>query len=220
MTSLPPADLDVVDDGDANTDVTDTQSNENPRANTIDPSSSTSAQGIKLEPVFTTETAHVPANTSIDQAEAESPIPTEPVISGPNLNRTVAVRRKAAKRTNPLYITPPPPQTIPTPPLPPPQAHNIPVTQKPRVEEPLPTTTDEAAKNIAAPDISEGLPSPATPPPSTETVNAPTRRRSSRRVILTSSTDTPILPPCTANVETLTRRKSRRQTQFPPIETS
>jgi hypothetical protein len=186
VTSLPPADLDVVDDGDASTDsVTETQSNNHPRA--IDPSTSTSAQGIKLEPVIKTETAPVPANTSIDQAEA--PIPTDPVINGPNLNRTVTVRRKVAKRSDPLYIAPSP-QAIPTPLPPSPQAENIPVTQEPRVEEPLPITTDEAARETASPDISEGFPSPPTPPPSTATVNVSTRRR------------------------------SRRQTQLPPIETS
>jgi hypothetical protein len=72
---------------------------------------STSAQGIKLEPVIKTETVPAsetaPANLSTDQAEA--PIPTEAVSSGPNLNRTVTVRRKVAKRTDPMYIAPPPP---------------------------------------------------------------------------------------------------------------
>jgi hypothetical protein len=61
----------------------------------------TSTQEIKLEPVIKTETAPAPAITSSDQAEAS--IPTEPVINGSNLNRTVTVRRKVAKRTNLVY---------------------------------------------------------------------------------------------------------------------
>jgi hypothetical protein len=247
---------------------------------------STSTQEIKLEPVVKTETAPEAANTSTDQAEA--PIPMEPVINGPNLNRTVTVRRKVAKRTNPLYIAPPP-QSIAVPLSPSPQAEEIPVTQEPRVEEPLPTTsTDEAGRNIASPDISVGLPTPATHP-STDAVNTWTRRRSrrqielpptetseaqlddddgrgdlsgpvpppfatvitstlrrsSRRVIPTSSAGTPILPPCAATVNTsrrviptsstgtpappptatvdaptLPQCRSRHQTQLAPIETS
>jgi hypothetical protein len=172
---------------------------------------STSAQEIKREPVvFKTETAPVPANTStnareskrepvllktetapapapvnpsIDQAAA--PVPTEPVITnGPHLNRTVTVHRKAAKRTALVYLAPPPPQNIAVPLSPPSQADNIAVTQDPRVEEPLPTTTDEAASEIAAPDVSEGLPSPDTPPCSTAAMNASTRRRSRRHIQL------------------------------------
>jgi predicted chitinase len=97
------------------------------------------------------------------------------------------MRRKVAKRTNPLYIPPPPPQNITTPLSPSPQAEEIPATQEPRVEEPLPTAADEAAIKIAAP---------------------------------TSITGTPILPPNTTTVNALTRRKSRRQTMLPSIETS
>jgi hypothetical protein len=86
---------------------------------------STSTQGIKLEPGIKTET--VPANTSTDQAP-ETSIPSEVVSQGPNLNRKVTVRRKVAKRTDPLYIVPPPPQNIaaPLPPSPTPQVEEIP----------------------------------------------------------------------------------------------
>jgi hypothetical protein len=140
--SLPPADLDVVDDDNAKNDnFTDTRSNNHPRA--TNPSTSTSTQGIKLEPVFKTETSHAPAptntaasareikrepifktetapvNPSIDQAEAPI-IHTEPVITnGPHLNRTVTVRRKVAKRTDFLYVAPPPQNiALPLPPSP------------------------------------------------------------------------------------------------------
>jgi hypothetical protein len=221
----------------------------------------TSTHAIKIEPVVKTETAPVvktetapaPANTSTNQAEA--PIPTEPVINGPNLNRTVTVRRKATKRTDPLYIAPRPPQNIAVPLSPSPQVEEIPARKKPRVEETLPTTsTDEAGRKTTSPDISVSLSTPTTPP-STDAVNAWTRRRSrrqielppierseaqlddddyvdddgdlsgpvslpfatvntstcrrrSRRVIPTSSTSTPIFPPCAAAVKTLTRRRS------------
>jgi hypothetical protein len=149
---------------------------------------STSTQGIKLEPGIKTET--VPANTSTDQAP-ETSIPSEVVSQGPNLNRKVTVRRKVAKRTDPLYIVPPPPQNIaaPLPPSPTPQVEEIPARLKPRVEEPLPTTKDESARRTAAPDLSEGLPSP----------------------------DTPL---SAATVDVSTHLRSRRQTQLPPIETS
>jgi hypothetical protein len=100
-TSLP-ADADADDDANASTDSvkdtqSNTQSNTHPRA---------TDHSIKLEPVVKTETTPAPANTSTDQADA--PIMTEPVIKGPNLKRTVTVRRKAAKRTDPLYLAPPP----------------------------------------------------------------------------------------------------------------
>jgi hypothetical protein len=94
------------------------------------------------------------------------------------------VRRKAAKRTDPLYIAPSPPPNIAVALSPSPQAEEIPARKKPRVEELLPTTTDEAAGGIAAPDISEGLPSPDTPP-STATVDVSTRRQTRRQTQLT-----------------------------------
>jgi hypothetical protein len=243
VSSLPPTDIDVVNDDNANNSVTDTQSNNHLRA--TDPSTSTSTQGIKLEPVVKTETtstqeiklepdvktetAPAPGNPSTDHAEA--PLPTEPVINGPHLNRTVTVCRKAAKRTDPLFLAPSPQKiTVPLPP----QAENITVTQEPRVEEPLSTTTDEAASNVAAPDISECSPSPATLPPCTATVNVSTRCRSrhqiQRQLIERSETkpnDTDDgdddddyidvdgdlsgpAPPPTATVNALTRRRSTK----------
>jgi hypothetical protein len=128
-----------------------------------------------------------------DQAEAS--IPVEYVNNSPNLNRTVTVRRKAAKRSESWYVTPPP-QTIAAP-------LSIPARKKSRREEPLPTTTDEAATKTASTDISVGLPPPATPP-------STTLRRSSRRVVATSSTGMPVDPPAATNL-----RRSRRQTQLP-----
>jgi hypothetical protein len=231
VTSLPLTDIDVDDDANESADsLSDTRSNNHPRV--TEPS--TSAQGIKVEPVFNTDTAPAPvnpststhaikleavvktetapanpststhaiklepvvktetapaANTSTDRAEAS--LTTEPMINSLNLNRAVTVHRKAAKRTDPLFIAPPPPpQNIAVPFSPSPQAEEFPARKKPRIEEPLPpTSTDEAGRKIAAPDISVGLPTPATPP----------------------STDA---------MDTWTRRRSRRQIELPPIETS
>jgi hypothetical protein len=222
VTSLPPAAVDAEDDAKVNTDAVNSQSNYHPRAS--DPSTST--QEIKLEPVVKIETspAPVPANPSNDQAEA--PRTTEPVRNGPNLNRTVTVRRKAAKRTD----LEPSPQSIVVPLSlsPSPQAEEIPARKKPRVEEPLPTTTDEAARKTA---------SPATPP-STDAVQTWTRRRSRRQIELSSmetsasqplpitpdeaarKTASPATPPSTNAVHTWTRRRNRRQTELSSMGTS
>jgi hypothetical protein len=89
------------------------------------------------------KTAPAPANPSTEQAQA--PIPPEPVINSPHLNRTLTLRRKAANRTDPLYLAPPP-QNIAAPLSLSLQAEEISATKKPRVEESLPTTTDEAAR--------------------------------------------------------------------------
>jgi hypothetical protein len=84
--------------------------------------------------------------------QAETSIPTETVmmaINGPNLNRTFTVRRKAAKRSEPWY-----PQNLAAP-------LSIPARKKPRLEEPLATTTDEYARKTASSDTSVGLPAAA-----------------------------------------------------------
>jgi hypothetical protein len=169
--------------------------------------------------------------------QRDATIPRETVTSGPNLNRTDTVRRKAAKRTD----LEPPQQSIAVPLSlsPSPQAEEISARKKPRVE-PLPTATDEAAREIALPDISEALPFPDTPP---HTVNVSTRRRSRRQIQIqlelietseaqpdaTDDNDAdyvddgdlsgPATPPLTT-VNALTRRRSRRQIQLSSMETS
>jgi hypothetical protein len=129
--------------------------------------------------------------------QAESSIPTVTVREDPNLNRTFTVRRKAAKRSESRYVAPPP-QNIAAP-------LSISARKKPRLNEPPPAPTDEAARKTASPDISGGLPPPDTPP-------STTLRRSSRRVIATSSTGMDVPPP---TATTLRRSRSRRQTQLP-----
>jgi hypothetical protein len=77
-------------------------------------------------------------------------------INGPNLNRKFTVCRKAAKRTEPWCLGPPP-QNIAAP-------LSIPARKKPRLEKPPPTTTDDAARKTASPaslpEMSVGLPPP------------------------------------------------------------
>jgi hypothetical protein len=176
---------------------------------------STSGQGIKLEPVIKTETS--PTNPSTDQAEAS--------INVPNLNRTVTVCRRAAKRTDPLYLAPPPPPQniaapLPLPPSPTPQAEEI----KPRVEEPLPPTTDEADRMTASPDLPVDLPIPDTPPPSRRSrcqIQLPPTETSEAELDDTAGDfddddddddDDDYIPPPTVNVNTSIRRRSTRRT--------
>jgi hypothetical protein len=91
-----------------------------------------------------------------DQAGAS--IPTETVREGPHLNPlgTFTVHRKAAKRSERWYQT----ASVPLPPSP--EREDIPARKKRRIEEdPLPASTDEAARNTASPDVSSvGLPPP------------------------------------------------------------
>ncbi len=107
-----------------------------------------------------------------DQAETSIPVETVVAINNLILNRIFTVRRKAAKRSEPWYLEPPENIAAPL---------SIPARKKPRLEEPLPTTTDEAAKKTAPPDLPEGLPPPATPPPCNATVNVSSRRQSRRQ---------------------------------------
>jgi hypothetical protein len=207
--SLPSADVDVDVDNDAHA---------NPRATDPPTSTSTSAQGIKLEPETSPAPAPVPANTCTDQAEASIPTETMMAINGSNLHPTVTVRRNATKRTFPwddkaageIHLSSLPPQ-----------ADAIPARKKPRVEEPLPTATDEAARKTASPEISTGLPTPDTPP-SSATVDVSTRRQSRHQIQIPpmKSSETqlddaadlsdPVLPPpATMNVST--RRRSPRR---------
>jgi hypothetical protein len=108
-----------------------------------------------------------------DQAEApippetgsNDPIPPETVSNDENMNLTVKVRRKAANRTEPLYLRRGTrPRQLPGYYASPPQDEDIPAVarKKPRLEEPLPATIDEAAIKKVLPDVSAGIPPPAT----------------------------------------------------------
>jgi hypothetical protein len=81
-----------------------------------------------------------------DQAEAS--IPTN---NGPDWKRTVNVRSKAAKRTHPFDLAGEQLNLVS-----PPHAEDIPARKRPRLEEPLLTTTDEATRETASPDVSVG----------------------------------------------------------------
>jgi hypothetical protein len=72
------------------------------------------------------------------------------IDNGSNTNRTVTVRRKATKRTLPFDLAAGELEASP-------QAEDIlAARKKPRLDEPLPTTTDEAM--TASPDVSVGPP--------------------------------------------------------------
>jgi hypothetical protein len=109
------------------------------------------------------------APTEVDEA----PAPPETGSNDANMNRTVKVRRKAANRTEPLflrrgtrqrhsprYFESPPPQDEDNPAV---------ARKKRRLEEPLPatrarttsTTTDEVARKTPSPNLSLCLPPPA-----------------------------------------------------------
>jgi ribosome recycling factor len=80
--------------------------------------------------------------------EAEASISTENMREGPNPNGAFAEHRKAAKRTLPWDLASGELDLV---------AH-IPTRKKPRIEEPLPTTTDEAAKKLSSHDAAISLP--------------------------------------------------------------
>jgi hypothetical protein len=97
---------------------------------------------------------HIPSDTITMQGpteEAEASISTENMEEGPNLHGAFTEHRKAAKRTLPWDLASGELRLV---------AH-IPARKKPRIEEPLATTTDESASKNASPDISVGFPRPA-----------------------------------------------------------
>jgi hypothetical protein len=160
-------------------------------------------QRIKREPVIKTETTpapeNVPANTATDQAEAS--IPSEAVSNGPNLNRTVTVRRKVAKRSERWYIAPPPPSI----------AVPLSTRRRSRRQIQLPPIETSAAQLDDSADLSGPV------PPPTANANTSIRRRSTRR---TGTPATPAHPPtATVDAPTFRQSRSRRQIQLPPIET-
>jgi hypothetical protein len=91
----------------------------------------------------------------------QAPISPETVSNGSDMNPTVIVRRKAAKRTLPFDLVAE--ELLPlSSSSPPPQAEDIPAARKKqRLEVPLPATRDEAARKTASPNLSVGLPAAA-----------------------------------------------------------
>jgi hypothetical protein len=102
------------------------------------------------------QTPPPPTDQTEAEAEAEAAIPIDPMSNeDTNINRTVILSRKAAKRTLPWDLEAGELDLVSSPS---PQAEDIPAARKKRrLEEPLPEATDEAA----SPDISVGLPPPA-----------------------------------------------------------
>jgi hypothetical protein len=101
-----------------------------------------------------------------DQADTSNPTETTANNNRPNMNRTVVGRRKAANRTLPFYLTGKELNLVPSSP----QAEDIPARKRPRLDEVIFASTDEAAAEIsscdtavsltASPDVSVGLPPP------------------------------------------------------------
>jgi hypothetical protein len=106
----------------------------------------------------TTSEAEAAIPTEIVKEEAEASISTENVGDDPDLNRTVAVRRKAAKRTCPWDLAVEELELVSSQP---PQDEDIPATKKRRLEEPFSASTDEAAAKISSIDTAVSLPAAA-----------------------------------------------------------
>jgi hypothetical protein len=120
-----------------------------------------------------------PPSTPTEDNEASTP--TEHVRNGPYLNRTFTVRRKAAKRTFPWELTADEIQLASPPPHVPrrslrarleidrlgdyvdtledlQQSSDVRETKRPRLEEPVPTSIDEAATKTTSHDTTVALP--------------------------------------------------------------
>jgi hypothetical protein len=96
--------------------------------------------------------SHIIMQNPTDQAAAQASIPSETTETNasPNTNRTVQVRRKAAKRTNPFDLVAGELHLMSS--LPPPQAGDIPAParKKRRIEEPLSTTIVSVGLSVVA----------------------------------------------------------------------
>jgi hypothetical protein len=88
-----------------------------------------------------------------EQAEASIPTATTVDNDDPNMNPTVIVRRKAAKRTRPFDLAAGELHLVPSQS----QAQDIPARKRPRLEETFSATTGEAARKTAPLDVSIGL---------------------------------------------------------------
>jgi hypothetical protein len=99
---------------------------------------------ISMEPILSQMIMQVVPNE-----DAEDSISTEHEREDPDLNRTFAVRRKAAKRTLPWDLVG---EELNLTPSLRPQAEDIRATKKPRLEEPLSASTDEVATKLSSHD--------------------------------------------------------------------
>jgi hypothetical protein len=97
--------------------------------------------------------------TEDNEASDEASVPTENGGDDPDLNVTVAVRRKAAKRTFPFELAAEELLLVSSSSLSP-QAEDIPVTKKPRVEDPISASKDEADTKISSHDTTRALSPP------------------------------------------------------------
>jgi hypothetical protein len=93
-------------------------------------------QGLHTPPLVISMQG-LPTPTSVISMQGP-PTPTED-DEGPNLKRTVIVRRRAAKRTLPWYLPADDLELVSTP-----QAEDTPATKRPHLEKPFSASTDEA----------------------------------------------------------------------------
>jgi hypothetical protein len=117
-------------------------------------------------PHYVTGVSHIIMQNPTNQAEASIPTKTTVTDNGPNWIRTIKVPRKATKHTLPFDLAGEQLNL-----MTPSQDEDIPARKRPRFEEPLPTTKDEAARETASPDVSLGL-SPPTAGDDDENKNA------------------------------------------------
>jgi hypothetical protein len=122
----------------------------------VDTMSMSNGPNMKAEAPIPTQTMSMSDGPKIMQNptnQAEASILTENIGDDPNWNLAVKMRRKAANRTRPFDL--PVGELLVT------HDEDDPARKKARLEDSLPTTTDEADRNTASPDISGGLPPPA-----------------------------------------------------------
>ena len=91
--------------------------------------------------------------------EVEAPIPTEIVSNDPDMNRTVALRRKSANRTLPWDLPADELEVVS-----PPQADETQATKRPRLEKTFPALADEATTKSTSDDTTVAIPTPPFPP--------------------------------------------------------
>jgi hypothetical protein len=103
----------------------------------------------EAEAIIPVEVVSSGGQSAIEEPEPEAIIPNETLSSG-----TGRLRRKAARRSEPLFIRRSPRRLGKA------AAEDAPARKKPRLEEPLPTTTNESAGNTASTDVSVVLSPP------------------------------------------------------------
>jgi hypothetical protein len=118
----------------------------------------TTSESSMQEPLTPTEDDHKQASpSSVEHLQASIPAPVH-MLTGPNLNRTFTVRRKAAKRTFPWELTEDELQLAS--PRPQEEEEDIRETKRPRLGESFRASTDEATTEYTLHSTAVALPPP------------------------------------------------------------